>query len=474
MKRTILVVDDSATNLSMLNENLKDRYKVIVAKNGSKALDILQSNPDIDLVLLDVVMPEMDGYEVCRRIKKNEATENIPIIFLTALNEISDEEKGLQLGAVDYITKPFSPPIVRARVETQISLLEKQERLEDTLVDLESRNTFIQKTFGQYLSDQVVSQILEQKEGVQLGGEERKVTILLSDLRGFTSICEGLKPEEIVWVVNCYLESMTEVIQKYQGTIMEFIGDAVLAIFGAPIAAEDDALRAMACSLEMQHAMKKVNEKCQEQGYDSLHMGIGLHTGKVVVGNIGSNSRLKYGIVGHNVNLVSRVESFTIGGQTLISESTYKEFQEEVVVGKSIVVSPKGVREPMTIYELEELKGTYTLAKDKATYELKDLPAPLKMDIDILAGKQSSSVNFEGMLLRINEASQAEIEAESSITHLSDIRIALRDNEGNILKDNLYAKKVDDYQEGSKIVHCIQFSVMSDELLSQILQKKAS
>ena len=128
----------------------------------------------------------------------------------------------------------------------------------------------------------------------------------------------------------------------------------------------------------------------------------------------------------------------------------------------------------MTIYELEELKGTYTLAKDKATYELKDLPAPLKMDIDILAGKQSSSVNFEGMLLRINEASQAEIEAESSITHLSDIRIALRDNEGNILKDNLYAKKVDDYQEGGKIVHCIQFSVMSDELLSQILQKKAS
>ena len=473
MKRTILVVDDSPTNLSMLNENLKGDYKVMVAKNGQKALDLVEKQPDIDLILLDVVMPEMDGYQVCKKLKSDPKTENIPIIFLTALNESEDEEKGLLLGAVDYITKPFSPPIVKARVETQIHLLEKKEHLEKTLVDLESRNQFIQKTFGKYLSDDVVDQILSQGEGVHLWGEERKVTILLSDLRGFTSICESLKPEEVVWVVNCYLEEMTEVILKYNGTITEFIGDAVLAIFGAPIQGDDDSLRAMACALEMQAAMKRVNQKCRDNGYTDLHMGVGLHTGKVVVGNIGSSSRLKYGIVGHNVNIVSRIESFTVGGQILVSESTHSEFPNEMVVGKSMQVSPKGVREPMTIYELNGLQGKYQLTLDSDSYELSTVGSPVEMELELMDGKHASSKNFKGKLIRLNKASQAEIESEKEISPLSDLRIALRNKDGELIGDNLYAKKVDDTQVDGKTLHRIQFAVMTEDLRTELLSKKA-
>ena len=441
MKRTILVVDDSSSNLSMLNECLKDFYKVIVAKNGKKALELL-SEKKIDLVLLDVVMPEMDGYEVCRQIKNTKHTEDIPIIFLTALGDSADEQKGLLLGAADYIIKPFSPPIVRARVETQIHLLEKKEHLEETLADLEKSNRFIQKTFGRYLSDDVVHMILRQGEGLHLVGEQKEVTIMMSDIRGFTSICEKLTPKDVVWVINCYLEAMTDIILEYQGTITEFIGDAILAVFGAPLPMEDSSIKAMACALDMQNAMDQVNEKCAAQGYPDLRMGIGLHTGSVIVGNIGSSNRLKYGIVGHNVNVAARVESYTVGGQILISEPTFQPYTTEVELRKSIEVSPKGVSEPMLIYELLGLSGRYQKKAVIPSQQLDNIPQPIKLEIKLMDGKYAQDEIYEAYLISLNVNGLVGIRLSKEISAYSDIKIAVCDDQGQCLQDNLYAKKV--------------------------------
>ena len=168
---------------------------------------------------------------------------------------------------------------------------------------LELRNGFIRRLFGRYVSDEVVSTLLESPSGLRLGGEKRTVTILMADLRGFSGMAERLPPEQVVSTLNNYLGAMTDIITAHQGTIDEFIGDAILALFGAPIARDDDARRAAACALEMQLAMPAVNERNRGLGLPDLQMGIAVNTGEVVVGNVGSHKRAKYGVVGSPVNL---------------------------------------------------------------------------------------------------------------------------------------------------------------------------
>jgi adenylate cyclase len=156
-------------------------------------------------------------------------------------------------------------------------------------------------------------------EGLNLGGEKREITLLMSDLRGFTALVERLEPTTVVALLNHYLSAMVEVIQRNRGTIDEIIGDAIFVLFGAPLVMEDSARRGVRCALEMQKAMLGVNEYNLTQGWPEIEMGIALHTGEVVVGNIGSTKRSKYGVVGRTVNLTARIESFTVGGQILVS-----------------------------------------------------------------------------------------------------------------------------------------------------------
>src|SRR5262249_42312880 len=177
-------------------------------------------------------------------------------------------------------------------------------------------------TFGRYVLDDVVASLLSSPEALALGGELRKVTVMMSDLRGFTAVAERLTAEEAVRFLNGYLQTMVDLILKYRGTINEIMGDGILVIFGAPTVAPDDAERAVACAVAMQVAMEGVNARSRERGLPEVEMGIGVHTGEVIVGNIGSARRMKYAAVGTNVNLTGRIESYTTGGQILISDST--------------------------------------------------------------------------------------------------------------------------------------------------------
>ena len=181
---------------------------------------------------------------------------------------------------------------------------------------------FIRDTFGRYVTKEVVEELLDTSDGLKLGGEIREVTIMLSDLRGFTPLCENLNPDQVIEVLNRYLSRMSKIIGQYKGTINEFIGDAILTFFGAPIKYGDSPARAVACALAMQLAMEEINRENSDKGLPPLSMGIGINTGEVIVGNIGSKERAKYGVVGHNINLTSRVEGVTLGGQVLITPST--------------------------------------------------------------------------------------------------------------------------------------------------------
>jgi len=427
---TILVVDDTPANLSLLSSLLKDQYRIKVASNGFKALELAFAAPP-DLVLLDIMMPGMDGYEVCRRLKASEATCQIPVIFLTAKVEIEDEELGFSVGAVDFIHKPISPPIVAARVKTHLEI--------KSLYDfLRIRNEFIKRTFGRYMSDEVVEKLLDSPDGLKLGGESLTVTIVMSDLRGFSAISENLPPEKVVEMLNSYLSDMTEIVFKYGGTINEIIGDAMLILFGAPSMRPDDADRALACALEMQLAMPRVNQRHKANKLPELEMGIGINTGKVVAGNIGSDMRVKYAVVGNNVNLAGRVESFTVGGQLLITESSLKATSLRVMVRGELSASFKGLKKPVNVYDVTGVSGDYELTLPQSESLFVSLADRIEILFEILDGKSSSGEGLHGKIVGLSEKS-AIFYSESELMELANLKIMLNDN--NDAADSIsYAK----------------------------------
>ncbi|MEC4893147.1 MAG: adenylate/guanylate cyclase domain-containing protein [Oscillatoria sp. PMC 1051.18] len=301
----------------------------------------------------------------------------------------------------------------------------------------------IRKTFGRYLSDEVVTNLLDHPEGLKLGGERRKITILTSDLRGFTATSERLAPEEVVKILNFYLEYMADVITKYGGTIDEFMGDGILVLFGAPTPRIDDAERAIATAVAMQLAMEPVNEQMQAWNLPPLQMGIGINTGEVVVGNIGSEKRTKYGVVGSHVNLTYRIESYTTGGQILISESTLNEVDSsQLSIDDQMQVQPKGVQEPITIYDIGGIAGKYNFSLVKEKDVFKPLSQAIPLEYTILEGKHIGENIFSGKIIQIS-ANAAEVRSqagggETLPSPLTNIKLNLL-NEGEKSED-IYAK----------------------------------
>ena len=220
---------------------------------------------------------------------------------------------------------------------------------------------FIRETFGRYVTKEVVEQLLETPDGLKLGGESRQVTIMLSDLRGFTPLAERLEPDQVINLLNRFFETMESIISGYQGTINEFLGDAILTFFGAPVAYEDHAQKAVTCAVAMQLAMQDFNARNEKAGLPPLSMGIGINTGNVIVGNIGSQNRAKYGVVGHTINLASRVEGAALGGQVLITESTFEKVSATIDIHGSRTINLKGVDQGVTIYAVKAVTQPFLM-----------------------------------------------------------------------------------------------------------------
>ena len=318
-KQTVLIVDDQPDNLALMGSLLKEIYKTKVALNGEKALQIAISNEPPDLILLDVMMPGIDGYEVCRRLKENKATNDIPVIFLTAKSEVEDEQMGLELGAADYITKPISPPIVLARVKNHLMLQSAREYLKE-------KNKFLENAFSRYVSSKVIEQLKGTPIDEFLRMDKREVSILFVDMRGFTALGSQLSPEEVQETVNSFLDNMVKCVEEMEGMVDKFLGDGLMAIFGAPLRHETHAWQALSAAASMQKVHKDWMESRQAANKPAGAIGIGVATGEVVVGNVGTSNRMEYTALGHLVNLASRLCSTAAGGEIL----TIKESQEQM------------------------------------------------------------------------------------------------------------------------------------------------
>lgn len=329
--------------------------------------------------------------------------------------------------------------------ELEVRVTERTADLAQANTDLEKRNSLIRQVFGRYLSDEIVANLLETPQGLKLGGERRKITILTSDLRGFTAISERLQPEEVISILNIYLEYMADVITQHQGSINEFMGDGILVLFGAPTPREDDAAKAVACACAMQLAMNAVNEKLKNLGFPQLDMGIGINTGLVILGNIGSEKRTKYGIVGSQVNLTYRIESYTTGGEILISEETLKAAGSIVKVSGHRQVQPKGVKQPITIYEVYGISGTYNLFLPREEEEFFPLPGIIPVQYTFLEEKHISETIYQGSVVELS-AKGAKVRSNNAIIGSippAQTNIKLKLLAPNIppaLKEDIYAK----------------------------------
>lgn len=350
----ILAVDDRVENRELLARYLtRSGHFVVTAPGGVEALEMLE-NADVDVVLLDRMMPEMSGEEVLRKIKAEPRWRATPVIMISGEQDTQGIIDCIEAGADDYLFKPFNPVLLQARIKAGIERKRWHDREELYRQQLERSERFIRATFGRYLSDDIVSEILERPEGLELGGDLRDVTILMSDIRGFTTLSEQLPPATVVSLLNRYLGAMTDIIMRYGGTIDEFLGDAILAVFGAPRRHSDDPDRAARCAIEMQAAMASINESNAADGLPVLAMGIALNTGNVIAGNIGSERRSKYGFVGHAMNVTSRIEDVAGEGEILIADSTRSALREDYSFGDTREIQARGIDEVLTVHALQE------------------------------------------------------------------------------------------------------------------------
>ena len=298
---------------------------------------------------------------------------------------------------------------------------------------------FLKDMFGRYLSEELTNTLLENPDLLNLGGEKRSVTIMMSDLRGFTSLAERLEPEQVVQILNTYFEIMVEVLLKYNGTINEIIGDALLVIFGAPQQMPDRAERAIACAIEMQNAMAEVNAQNRLQGLPEIEMGIGLNEDEVIVGNIGSSKRSKYGVVGSGVNMTSRIESYSVGGQILISDSVRKQAGEMLRIDQQREVIPKGAEMPLKIYEVGGIGAPYNLALEKQHTLLVALERSVPLCYTTLDGKNVGKEQLKGFVISLSK-NDAKIKLKEPLELLTNIKMNLKDVSEELASRDFYGK----------------------------------
>ena len=346
-KPRVLVVDDTEDNLFLMTALLEDDYEPLVASSGKDALAIVMSPEPPDLILLDIMMPEMDGYEVLRRIRQHPPTAIIPVIFLTALSTVEEEQLGLDLGAVDYITKPISPPLLLTRVHSHLERNDNAKRLQA-----------LSEKLSRYLAPQVYQSLFDGSQKAEIHTERKKLTVFFSDIKDFTSSTAKWQPEDITRLLNSYFSEMSRIAAEYGGTVDKFIGDAMVIFFGDPHSrgVREDALQCVKMAMAMQRGMADLQDLWREMGPSkTFRIRIGINTGFCDVGNFGSDLRMDYTIIGPEVNLAARLEQAAEPGGILISGETYALVRDEIEADQSVSIDAKGFAEPITAHAVRVL-----------------------------------------------------------------------------------------------------------------------
>ena len=353
-KSRVLIVDDNVQNVELLEGYLEAAgYEVLKAYDGEEALEVVdKTNPH--LILLDVMMPKLDGYQVCSILQKNEKTRFTPVVMITALKEIEDKIKGIDAGADDFLSKPFNKLELLTRIKSLLRVRHLRDELDRRKEQEKERMKEIFKT---YLSDEIADMVLSDPDRfLRLGGEKRVVTVIFADLRGFTNLAEKFPAEDVVIILNQFFREMTQVIFRHKGTFDKFIGDAIMSYFGAPMSHPDDVLRSIQAAVEMQDVFEALKERWKRGGFTELGLGIGVSTGEVIFGNVGTKRVMNYTIIGDTVNVAQRLEEEALTGQILISDSTYQMIKDWVVVKSLPPQTVKGKQKTVIPHVLEGIK----------------------------------------------------------------------------------------------------------------------
>jgi adenylate cyclase len=320
---TALVVDDSSVNRLVLVRRLETLgLDVLQAENGRRALDLLTAKPDgVDVVLLDVLMPELDGYETLAAMKADDATRHIPVLIVSGVEELDSVVRCIELGATDYLPKPINPSILSARINASLAAKRLHDLEQESLEQQRALNRTIQRQkeeLSRFLSPQVAA-LVSSPEGEQLlAGHRREITVAFCDLRGFTSFAEQADPEELMTMLGQYHRLMGDAITEHGGTLEHFAGDGVMVFFNDPIAQDDHVERAVRMAVTMRERFAELATEWRGRGYE-LGFGVGIAVGYATLGRIGFDGRHDYGAIGNVTILASRLSSQAKAGQILLS-----------------------------------------------------------------------------------------------------------------------------------------------------------
>jgi class 3 adenylate cyclase len=354
----VLIVDDNRHNVKILESLLSAQgYEIVVARDGLQALVLAAETPP-DLIVMDVMMPNMDGFQTTRILRAQAKCEAIPILMVTALSEIDQKLKGFEAGADDFLSKPFSSVELLARVRSLLRI----RRLHD---ELREKNALLERVLMRYVSEEVARQILDDPyQNLRLGGQACEVSVLFADIRGFTHFSEQRDPALVTEVLNLIFNQLTPAVFEHHGTLDKYLGDAIMAFYGAPVPADDSPAQAVRTAWRMQQSFAELG---RENPYVSeLGLGIGICTGEAIVGNVGSERVMNYTVIGRTPNMAKRLQECAHAGQILIDERAYQAVKDLVEVRKTEPLELKGYSQLMPVYQVLHVEEPLALECDDA------------------------------------------------------------------------------------------------------------
>ena len=365
----ILVVDDNETNRAVLRDLILTMgYEPSFADNGLSALAQIARTPP-ELVLLDILMPQMDGFSVLQQMKDRGLLREIPVIVISSVDDMGSIVRCIEMGADDYLIKPFNHTLLKARINGGLEKKrlrdhdeEFRQLVEDYNLNLEAkvreqveRILAIEKeraNLSRYLSPSIVDSVLKFGQELDLGGSAARVTVLFSDIRGYTRISQQLEVREVMTLLNKHFTEMSRIIFDHNGTLDKFIGDSVMAVFGSPFSSDRDTANAVLAAREMQRVQERWNRSRQCKGRPNFQIGIGINTGDVIAGNIGSPEKMDFTVIGDTVNLTSRLQGIARGGEIIVGEPTYEIVKGEFDFEDVGEVELKNILRPIRCYRL--------------------------------------------------------------------------------------------------------------------------
>jgi len=372
----ILIVDDNPENLDILQTRLaRHGYEILTARDGEEALAKAREKCP-DLILLDIMMPKLDGIEVCRRLKADPSLPFMPIIMVTARADSKDIVAGLEAGGDEYLTKPLDQAALVARVKSMLRIkqlhdtIQKQAaRLERQAVELSEWNRTLEQRVGdqlaelervgrlkRFLSPQLAELIISSQDEGMLESHRREIIVVFCDLRGFTAFSETGEPEEVMGVLREYHEAMGGLIFRFEGTLERFAGDGLMVFFNDPVPCADPAVRGIKMAVAMRDRVGELSKEWRKRGYQ-LGFGVGIAQGYATLGKIGFEGRFDYAAIGTVTNLASRLCNEAQAAQILISQRIFGSVEEMVEAEPLGELSLKGFNRPITAYNVLRLKG---------------------------------------------------------------------------------------------------------------------